>query len=61
MTTTPAAPPSTASQHLEDLLLRELTAATWPDGSLLIDVAPEMLRTRLLPQLTKAVTTEENG
>lgn len=47
--------------RLEAALLQALTRATWPDGSMLIDVAPEILEDRLLPALTAAVATRMKG
>lgn len=37
-----------------EAVLEAITAATWPDGSPLVDAAPEVLRARLAPQILQS-------
>lgn len=37
-----------------EAVLEAIGAATWPDGSLLVDVAPDVLRAKLAPQILSA-------
>lgn len=48
----PLAP--TTEEAFTEEVLKIITMATWPDGSALVDVADEVLRRRLSPQLLAA-------
>jgi hypothetical protein len=46
---------TTPTTSVGEDLLEALAAARWPDGSPLIDAAPEILSERLLPELLAAI------
>lgn len=54
MTTVLAHPSPTPEEVFTEEILRIITMATWPDGSALVDVADEVLRRGLAPQVLAA-------
>lgn len=49
--------PAAATRVFAEATLSLLEHSTWPDGSPLIDVAPDVLRAALGPQLTALAAT----